>query len=160
MLFTGIYEHVIDTKKRLAIPSEIRDQIHPDRDGSAFYITIGEGPTLCIYTERNFEKRAEELDYSELDAQTVLEYEQMLFPLARRVELDKQGRIRLPEQLLKIVDPGKEIVITGMKDHMEIHPRKTWQQHMKNKLENRPELLRNPRRVMRAEKNSPPTTND
>ncbi len=155
MLFTGIYEHIIDAKQRLAIPSEVRDQIHPDRDGNALYVSIGEGPILCLYTERGFEQRANELDHSELPPQDVLEYEQMFFPLARRVELDKQGRVRLPDQLLKIINPGKEIVLTGMKDHMEIHPRDKWQQHIRNMLDTRPELLRNPRRVMRTQTDAP-----
>jgi MraZ protein len=150
LLFTGTYEHAIDAKLRLAVPSEIRDRLDPRADGSAFYLTIGEGPTLCLYTERGFEKRAEELDNSELPPEAVLEYERLFFPLAQRVEMDKQGRIRLPEQLLKIVDPGREVVLTGMKDHLEIHNRQTWTEQTQHLLETRPDLLRNPRRVMRT----------
>ncbi len=152
LLFTGIYEHAIDAKQRLAIPSDIRDRLNASQDGQAFYVTVGEGPTLCVYTERGFERRAEELETSELTPDEVLEYEQVLFGLSRRVELDKQGRIRIPEQLLRMADPGKEVILLGAKDHLQVHPR-TWLEQMNDKIAARPELLRNPRRVMRKRQN-------
>lgn len=150
MLFAGTYEHTIDAKGRLAIPSELRDQFDPRRDGQAFYLAIGQGPTLCLYTERGFEQRAEELDHSQLPPEQVLEYETVLFSLARRVEPDKQGRIRLPEQLLRIADPGRDVVLVGMKDHLQIRDRETWNRQISDLLANRPELLGNPRRVIRS----------
>ncbi len=155
LLFTGIYEHTIDAKQRLAIPSDVRDRLDPQRDGNSLFVTVGEGPTLCLYTERGFERRAEELEDSELSADEVLEYEQMLFSLTRRVELDKQGRIRLPEQLLRIANPGRDVVLCGAKDHLQVHPRKAWLTKLNEKLTTRPELLRNPRRVMRKKMNRP-----
>jgi MraZ protein len=160
LLFTGTYEHTIDAKQRLAIPSDVRDRLDPQRDGQALYITLGEGPTLRIYTEKGFERRAEQLEQSELPAEELLDHEEVLFSLAHRVELDKQGRVRLPEQLLKWTDPGRDIVLIGAKDHLQIHPRQQWLDRLTERLQTRPELLGNPRRLMKRNTNNPVTTED
>ena len=151
MLFVGHYEHTIDAKQRLAIPSDIRQRLDPERDGDDFFAVLQEGPTLCLYTERGFEKRAEQLDESERPADEVLVYEQMFYSLAQRLEVDKQGRVRLPERLMGLAGLGKDVVVIGVKDHLQIHDREAWNRRMEQLLKDRPDLLMNPRRAMRAE---------
>ena len=109
---------------------------------------LGEGQALCLYTESGFEQRAAELDHSELEPDQLLAYERLMFSLARRVEVDKQGRIRLPENLLKMAKLGSEIVLIGVKDHLEIRDRETWQTHVQQMLMSQPQILMNPRRAM------------
>lgn len=155
MVFTGTYEHTIDSKNRLAIPSDIRHQVQrqtgaAEGDAIYLYVTLGDDRTLSLYTEQGFEQRAKELDDSELDPTEVLEYERLLFSLARRVELDKQGRVRLPEALLKEADLGSEVVLLGVKDHLEVRDREQWQAHVQAVLRDRPQMLKNPRRAMRG----------
>ncbi|MCC7145844.1 MAG: hypothetical protein IT443_05315 [Phycisphaeraceae bacterium] len=117
------------------------------------YVTLGEGQALCLYTEQGFEQRAAELDRSELESEELLTYERLMFSLARRVDLDAQGRVRLPENLLKMAEVGTEIVLIGVKDHLEIRNRQAWTQQVAKLLAERPGILMNPRRAMR--KNSP-----
>ncbi len=152
MLFTGTYEHSIDAKQRIALPAEVRKRLDAERDGEGFYVTIIDsgGPTLVLYTERDFERRAAQLDDSELPPDQVLAYEEIMFSSARHVELDKQGRIRLPEQLLRDVELGRDVVLIGVKDHMQVRDRQQWAEHKQRTLAERPELLTNPRRVMRS----------
>jgi MraZ protein len=117
------------------------------------YVALGEGQALCLYTEQGFEQRAAELDRSELESEELLTYERLMFSLARRVDLDAQGRVRLPENLLKMAEVGTEIVLIGVKDHLEIRNRQAWTQQVARLLAERPGILMNPRRAMR--KNSP-----
>ena len=56
MLFTGSYEHTIDAKNRLAIPSAIRGELDPETDGTRFYVlaiiaTIGIGFLWWLITK-------------------------------------------------------------------------------------------------------------
>ncbi len=159
MIFTGTYEHSIDAKNRLAIPAELRDQLHSPDPGTSLetvllYATLGEGQVLCLYPQDAFERRAAELDRSELDADQLLEYERLLFSLTRRVEVDKQGRVRLPEQLLKRTGLGSDVVLIGVKDHIEIHDRQRWQDRVERLLAEQPQILMNPRRAMRRQPGS------
>jgi len=153
LVFTGTYEHTIDGKQRVAIPAGFRrkmarDQRDPD-EPLCMYVTLGEQQCLCLYTEDGFEQRARELDSSDLDATELLEYERILFSQSALVELDKQGRVRLPEHLLRRTNLGTEVVLIGVKDHVEIRDRQTWQTHLDTALQQRPDLLMNPRRAMR-----------
>lgn len=154
LLFTGSYEHTIDAKCRLAVPADIRALLRQKRladEAILLYVTLGEGQALCLYTEQDFERRAEELDRSELDPDDLLGYERLMFSLAQRVELDKQGRIRLPDNLLKISGLQSEVVLLGVKDHLEIHDRSIWRAHLEKMLASEPQFLRmNPRRAMRG----------
>jgi len=159
VLFTGTYEYAIDAQNRLAIPSEIRGRLHPDRDGEAFFAVIGPDNTLCLYTERGFEKWAEQLNESELPAEDVLEYERMLYALAQRLELDKQGRVRLPETLLQLTDLGKQVVLLGVKDHLEVRDREQWYAELQEKLK-KPELRTNPRQWLRRGRRNGNHTDD
>ena len=155
MVFTGTYEHAIDGKNRLAIPSEIRRHlVHAATKDTTpdtpvyLYVTLGEGGSLCLYEEKLFEKRAEQLDASEMDPEQLLAYERLMFSLAARVELDPQGRVRLPDNLIKMAKLGSEVVLLGVKDHLEIRDRAGWQSHVERTLAESPNVLVNPRRFL------------
>ena len=152
VLFVGHYEHSIDAKQRLAIPSEVRAVLERSGLGSgeaiALYAVIQEGPTLALYTEAGFEKRAAELDHSQLPAEQVLAYEQLFFSRASRVELDKQGRVRLPERLIRLAGLDRDVVILGVKDHLQVHDRDRWNA-LEETLSRDPAAMYNPRRLLR-----------
>jgi MraZ protein len=153
LVFTGTYDHSIDAKKRLSIPSDIRAQISRSEDGKQdqgtyLYVTLGEGQALCLYTEKEFERRAEQLDDSDRVPDEILDYERMFYSLSRRVELDKNGRVRLPENLLAMAKLGSEVVLLGVKDHLEVRDRDQWRAHVTEKLAADPQILMNPRRAM------------
>ncbi len=151
LVFTGTYEHSIDAKNRLAIPSEVRALLQKDQDGPEsihLFVTLGEGQALCLYTEKGFEHRASDLDHSELEPDQLLTYERLMFSLARRVEIDKQGRVRLPENLLKMASLNLDVVLIGVKDHLEVRDRQAWQTHVQQMLKLQPQILMNPRRAM------------
>lgn len=157
MVFTGTYEHTIDAKNRLAVPSDIRSQILGEaaRDGKGgdspvfVYITLGEDQSLNLYTEARFEQRSAELDRSELPADKLLEYEQVMYSLTARVEIDQQGRVRLPEHLLERSGLKSEVTLIGVKDHLQIRDRRQWRERLEKVLSENRSLLMNPRRAMK-----------
>ena len=155
MVFTGTYDHTIDTKNRLAIPAEVRTRIKrstgTEVDGAIFlYVTLAKDGTLCLYTEEGYEQRAHELDHSEMDPDELLEYERVFYSLSKPVEFDKQGRVTLPGNLLGRAGLGSEVVLIGVKDHLEVRDRKAWYEHLERKLKDQPDILMNPRLAMRS----------
>lgn len=157
MVFTGTYEHTIDAKNRLAIPADIRSQILGEAGGGGkesggpvfVYVTLGEDQSLNLYTEARFEQRSAELDRSELPAEKLLEYEQVMYSLTARVEIDQQGRVRLPEHLLERSELKTEVTLIGVKDHLQIRDRTQWKEHLTKVLAEKRGLLMNPRRAMK-----------
>jgi len=63
-----------------------------------------------------------------------MEYEQLLYSQSRRIEIDKAGRIRLPESLLEYAGIGSQAIVIGVRDHIEIRDPKEWKATLKEKL--------------------------
>ncbi|MBN2563851.1 MAG: hypothetical protein JXQ75_23295 [Phycisphaerae bacterium] len=124
MIFTGFYEHAIDAKNRLAIPARFRSRLDPEQDGTGFVIVPGQPSSrLWLYTERHFERLAARADSALIPDDDQLRFEQVFFPLAVYLDLDTQGRILIPERMLRRSKLGREVVICGVRDHLEIRPR-------------------------------------
>jgi len=155
LVFTGEYEHTIDAKNRLAIPSQIRDPLRKAGGSGVLviYVTLGERRSLCLYDEAGFEQRAQELRDSDIDPDQLLAYEALWFSLARRVEVDSAGRLRLPENLLSRAGLGRQVVLLGMNDHMEIRDRDEWNAYVDQILSQQQQILMNPRRMRKTRPN-------
>jgi MraZ protein len=124
MVFTGYYEHSIDEKNRLAIPAKFRARMDRDRDGIGFFIAPGQPrTTLWLYAERQFERIAEQASSTFTPETDQLEWEQMFYTLAEHVEPDTQGRVIIPPRMLAATGLGREVVICGVRDHLEIRRR-------------------------------------
>ena len=65
----------------------------------------------------------------------------MTFPLARLVELDSQGRVLLPDNMIQRASLGKEVMILGMRDHIQLWNRKQWLDFIEDKLARHSEML-------------------
>lgn len=142
MPFTGQYEHTIDAKNRLAIPASIRSRWDPTRDGAAWYAVPWVGGLIRLYTETAFTVRAEAMPQSLMQEEDESEFQATLFGLARRMELDSAGRIRLPEEMLSLTGLPREVVLVGAGDRLEIRSRSEWEQSKRDRLAQLPELMR------------------
>jgi MraZ protein len=124
MVFTGYYEHSIDDKNRLAIPAKFRSRWNDDRDGTGWVIVPGRpAGTLWLYPERHFERLVGQGDSELIPNADQLGFDQTFFPLAEHVELDKQGRILIPERMLQRSGLEREVIICGVRDHLEVRRR-------------------------------------
>ena len=148
MLFTGEYEYTIDAKQRLAIPAEIRSRLNPDRDGLAFYVTAGPNDALWLWPERTFERMAGAIEASLLPAEEMMEFDEITFPTARRLELDKTGRVRLPKPMLEAAGIQSKVVILGVRDHLELRDPGQWEQRRLEKHADRPKIFHRARQIL------------
>lgn len=148
MLFTGSYEISIDSKNRLAIPSEIRNRLDPQRDGEAIYAMVGPDRYLCLYTESEFEKLAENLGDPSMPPEKLRNYKRMLFSLSHRLELDSQGRIRLPKVLIDVTKLERKIILAGVGDHIELLNHTDWDTQLAEMTNERADLMIMPSEAM------------
>ncbi|MCC6909248.1 MAG: hypothetical protein IT430_15010 [Phycisphaerales bacterium] len=141
MLFTGEFEHTIDAKGRLAIPSEIRSRMKKAEDGEAFYLTIGANRALRLYPEKGFERLAAMIEEGLVTDEAVQEFDQLLFPLSSRLELDSAGRVRLPDRMMQRAGLGKDVVLIGVRDHLQIRDLKQWNAELEDRLAKQEEIF-------------------
>lgn len=142
MLFTGEYEHTIDAKQRLAIPSEIRSAMDPRADGEAFYAAPGTNGALWLWPEKAFEAMANKIERSLLPAEELMEFDEITFPEARRLEIDSAGRIRLPERMLEKSGLGSTVLILGMRNHLELRDPAEWESGRQERQAKRRQVTR------------------
>lgn len=120
MFFFGQYEHTIDAKQRLAIPADLRDVLDESTHGTAFIAGPGLNGQLWLWPERTFAAYAESLPTDPLGDEDLLAYEQWLFSQSQRCPIDSAGRVRIPERLLERYELSRNVMVLGVKEHLEV----------------------------------------
>ena len=134
-ILTGEFELSIDEKNRLLIPAEIRKSIDPARDGEAFFLTVGVNRKPWLYPEKYYQALVSQRQQDLMPDEDLLLFDQMNFSMASRVEPDKQGRIVLPEKLLRRTSTGKDVTLIGVRNHLELWNRAEWEARFEANLE-------------------------
>jgi len=132
MPLTGTFSRAVDEKLRLAIPKRLRDamQCHA---GGVMYVAPGTDRSLAIYSETAFSRLAEKLAQASPARQDVRAFLRLFYAQAQQVELDSQGRVRIPSELATLAGLEKEIVLLGVQDHLEIWAASEWRNYLLQK---------------------------
>ena len=115
---TGTYEHSIDAKGRLFIPAKLREEL-----GVTFYLAMGVDECLAIYPQETWNRFTEKFASLPMSQSAAM---RPLFANASKCELDSQGRIVIPQKLIKYAGLEKDAVIIGVNDRAEIWSAETW----------------------------------
>ena len=129
MLLTGAFHRSLDDKLRFAIPKPLRDAMgHPDN--FVAYLAPGTDGSLELYAADAFSRLAEQLEEGPRNDKEVRAFNRLFYAQVQRVEIDKQGRVRLPTELAQLASLDKEIVLLGVRDHIEIWDRHRWDEYL------------------------------
>ncbi|USS85530.1 division/cell wall cluster transcriptional repressor MraZ [Fructilactobacillus myrtifloralis] len=123
-MLLGEYRHNIDTKGRLIIPAKFREQLGPQ-----FMVTRGLDGCLFGYPPSEWEQVQEEIDHLPFNKRDARTFARLFFSAATECELDKQGRINLPEPLIKYAKLQKQCVLTGVSKRFEIWDAEKWDRY-------------------------------
>ena len=115
---TGTYEHSIDAKGRLFIPAKLREEL-----GVTFYLAMGVDECLAIYPQETWNRFTEKFASLPMSQSAAM---RPLFANASKCELDSQGRIVIPQKLIKYAGLVMDAVIIGVNDRAEIWSAETW----------------------------------
>lgn len=120
-MFMGEYNHSIDTKGRLIIPSRFRDEL-----GDEFVVTKGLDGCLFVFPQNEWQAFEEKLKTLPLTNKSARQFARFFVAGATPCELDKQGRILLPGTLREFAGLEKDVVLTGMLNRIEIWSKEKW----------------------------------
>lgn len=120
-MFLGQYTHSIDGKGRLTIPVRYREELI---DGA--YISQGFERNLMVLTGAAFELISKRVNEMSITDPTARQLKRLIFATADRVELDRAGRIRIPQFLRDIAGLDAETVVVGAGDFFEIWAPDAW----------------------------------
>ncbi|MEY8415612.1 division/cell wall cluster transcriptional repressor MraZ [Tissierella praeacuta] len=120
-MFIGEYQHTLDTKGRIIIPSKFREEL-----GEEFVMTKGLDNCLFVYPKEEWiilEEKLKTLPLTNRDARAFIRF---FFSGASEGSLDKQGRVLIPANLREHSKLDKEAVVIGVSTRMEIWSKEEW----------------------------------
>ena len=120
-MLIGEYEHTIDAKGRLSMPSKLRRDM-----GEAFIVTKGLDGCLFAFSQdewKNFETKLKSLPLSDKNARNFVRF---FLAGATECEIDKQGRFLIPGNLREAAKLEKEAIIIGVGTRLEIWNKSIW----------------------------------
>lgn len=123
-MLIGEYQHALDAKNRMIVPSKLREDL-----GNKFVITKGLDGCLYVYPQKEWEVLQEKLKTLPLTNKDARAFVRFFFAGACEVEMDKQGRGLIPQNLKEYAGIEKEIVSIGVLTRVEIWSKKKWQEY-------------------------------
>ncbi|MCX6718600.1 MAG: division/cell wall cluster transcriptional repressor MraZ [Candidatus Staskawiczbacteria bacterium] len=120
-MLIGQYEHTIDAKKRLALPVKFRGEL-----GDKVIVTKGIENCLVVYTETEFKIMSEKISNLTISQAEARSFTRTMLASAMEVNLDKLGRILVPDYLKKYAGLNKNVVICGLSNRLEIWDSENW----------------------------------
>lgn len=123
-MFIGEYQHTIDSKGRMIIPSKFREGL-----GDNFVVTKGLDNCLFAYSLEewaNLESKLKTLPLANKNARAFVRF---FFSGATECSVDKQGRILVPANLREHAELEKDVVVIGVSTRVEIWSKERWDQY-------------------------------
>jgi len=129
-MLIGEFNHGMDNKNRIIIPSKLREDL-----GESFIISKGLDGCLYIYPKAEwitFETKLKSLPLSSKDART---FARFFFSGANEMEPDKMGIILIPQSLLEYAGIVDEVVSVGMMNRVEVWSKEKWKAYNDSEMD-------------------------
>lgn len=129
--FQGEYENSIDAKGRIAVPSKLRS-FFPKEAPNAVVVTRDFEPCLQIQTAPYWAGVLAQVAALNPYLQSTRDFRRRFISPASEQEMDKQGRVNLPDLLCREVgiEPGTSVLILGVGPYLEVWDPKTYRDYM------------------------------
>ncbi|MCK4635703.1 MAG: division/cell wall cluster transcriptional repressor MraZ [Candidatus Moranbacteria bacterium] len=137
-MFIGEYKHNIDLKKRLALPSKFRTSL-----GRSIVITRGLDNCLFVYPMKTWKELAEKLGTMPIGEASTRSFVRLMLAGAVDVKSDSQGRVLIPDYLKEYANLGKNVVVAGLFNRLEIWDEKEWNNYKQKAEKNTEEIAEN-----------------
>ncbi len=127
-MFYGEYEHTIDRKGRIIIPSKFRE-VFKEHFVEKFYVTRGLDKCLFVFAEEEWrlqEQKFKSMSFTKADSR---KFNRLFFSGAIDVTCDKQGRVLLPQYLKDYAGIKRDVMIVGVSNRMEIWAKEEWRKY-------------------------------
>ena len=123
-MFIGEYQHTIDVKGRMIMPSKFREGL-----GEKFVVTKGLDNCLFVYSHEEWQNLEGKLKTLPLTNKNARGFVRFFFSGATECEVDKQGRILVPANLREHSSIEKDVIIIGVSTRLEIWSKQNWEQY-------------------------------
>jgi MraZ protein len=134
-MFIGEYSHNIDPKKRVAIPAKFRNDF-----GGKAVVTRGLDKCLFVYPLKTWEELSSKLGSLPMGESGTRSFVRLMLAGAVDVDIDKLGRVLVPDYLKEYAGLKKEVVVAGLYNRLEIWDSGKWSEYKKAAEKNTDEI--------------------
>lgn len=130
-MFYGEYQHTIDRKGRLILPSKFRESAKINFI-EKFFVTRGLDKCLFMFSEEEWRAQENKLKTLSFTKPQARAFNRLYFSGATEVAPDRQGRVIIPQYLKDFADIKKDVVVVGVSNRIEIWSKLIWQEFYTN----------------------------
>jgi MraZ protein len=127
MLLTGTHTRTLDEKKRLGLPKKVRELL---QNPETLFITPGPDGCLWLYTQDGLEQLAAKLDQSPATDAEARVFRRLYFAQTEAVDVDRSGRVLIPDRLIQFASLTHEVALIGVRDHLELWDATRWREYL------------------------------
>jgi MraZ protein len=120
-VFLCEFEHSVDEKGRVAVPARFREEL-----AEGIILTRGFERCLQAFPRPTWERLRERVSGLSLGSEESRQLRRLLFSGAADVEVDRQGRILIPQNLREYAGLGEQVVLAGMDTFFEVWSSERW----------------------------------
>lgn len=129
-MFYGEYEHTIDKKGRIIIPSKFRDFLK-EYDIKKLFVTRGLDKCLFLFTEDEWKAQESKFKSIPFTKSESRKFNRLYFSGAAQVECDAQGRVLIPKYLKDFAEIKRDIIFIGVSNRVEVWSKEVWNEYYK-----------------------------
>ena len=130
-MFKGEYQHKLDKKGRIVLPSELREIIS-EKYIEKFVVTKWLNDCLAVFSEEAWKNITGKLKTLPAGNKDRLYFTRTIFANAADTAIDKQGRVFIPFHLRGLLGASKDVTVIGMDDRIEIWDKEKWTAYQKS----------------------------
>lgn len=122
-MLIGEYNHSIDVKGRIIMPAKFRDDI-----GDVYYITISQekGQCLKVYSPEEWKFFFEKVSSIKESDKIAVRFKREVLSHSAECNVDKQGRILIPDMLIKYAGIERDVAVVGQGSYIELWAHNKW----------------------------------
>lgn len=134
-MLIGEYQHTLDPKKRLSLPSKFRKDL-----GKNVIITRGLDKCLFVFSAPAWKKLAAKFSELSIGSSDTRGFNRFMLAGASEAEVDTAGRVLIPDYLKDFAGLKSDVVVAGVNDRVEVWDKKKWESY-KDQIESQGDAM-------------------
>ena len=146
LFLSGEYDALLDEKNRILVPADFRKEITDTRDEKNLVLRIGRNRVAWLYPESYYRELIAQRRQSLMPGEDEEKFNEAYYGMIYRLTWDAQGRIVVPEKIIKRTNMGRSLTLVGAGDHLAIWNRDDWERRAQTLLDTMDEISDRERR--------------
>jgi len=146
LFLVGEYDALLDEKNRILVPADFRKEITEAREEKSLICRIGRNRVAWLYPENYYRELIAQRRQSLMPGADEEKFNEAYYGMIFRLNWDAQGRIVVPEKIIRRTNMGRSLTLVGAGDHLAIWNRDAWERESQTLIDTMDEISDRERR--------------